>query len=60
MELFVLLLVVAAVDLALWLGWGTDSRERDNNWHPSTERRTDRLGPAESDLGGRHDHVLAR
>ena len=33
MELLVLLLVLLAVNGALWLGWGADTRERDNNWH---------------------------
>jgi hypothetical protein len=36
MELFVLLLVLLAVNGALWLGLGVDTRERDNNWHPAS------------------------
>ena len=39
MELLVLLLVLLAVNGALWLGWGTDSRESDNNWHPTSPPR---------------------
>jgi hypothetical protein len=35
MELLVLLLVLLAVNGALWLGWGADTRERDNNWNPA-------------------------
>jgi hypothetical protein len=38
MELLVLLLVLVAVNVALWLGLGVDSREEDNNWHPATPR----------------------
>ena len=38
MELLVLLLVLLAVNAALWLGFGADTRERDNNWHPATPR----------------------
>ena len=59
MELLVLLVAIALVSLALWLGWGADSRERDNNWHPSTERRKDRSNSADVLLGTRGEHVLA-
>jgi hypothetical protein len=38
MELLVLLLVLLAVNAALWLGWGVDTREPDNNWHPASPR----------------------
>jgi len=38
MELLALLFVLVAVNVALWLGLGTDSRESDNNWHPATPR----------------------
>ena len=38
MELLALLLVLLAVNLALWLGFGADTRESDNNWHPATPR----------------------
>jgi hypothetical protein len=65
MELLVLLLVLTAVNVALWLGWGTDSRERDNNWHPaaparraSAERVHDRLDPAQPHLAGGHPDVV--
>lgn len=36
MELLALLIVLIAINVALWLGLGTDSREPDNNWHPAT------------------------
>ena len=36
MELLVLLVILLAVNVALWLGLGVDSREADNNWHPAT------------------------
>ena len=38
MELLALLLVLLADNAALWLGFGADSRECDNNWHPATPR----------------------
>jgi hypothetical protein len=59
MELLVLLVAIALVSLALWLGWGADSRERDNNWHPATERRKDRSNSADVLLGAPGEHVLA-
>jgi len=59
MELLVLFVAIALVNLALWLGWGTDSREPDNNWHPSTERRKDRGDSADVLLARRDEHVLA-
>lgn len=66
MELLVLLLALVAVNVALWLGWGADSRERDNNWHPasrvgrpSAERVPDRLGPAQPHLAGGDPDVVA-
>ena len=59
MELLVLLVAIALVNLGLWLGWGTDTREPDNNWHPSTERRKDRSNSADVLLGTRGEHVLA-
>ena len=34
MELLALLLALLAVNVALWLGLGVDTREGDNNWHP--------------------------
>lgn len=34
MELLALLLVLLLVNVALWVGWGADTRDRDNNWHP--------------------------
>jgi hypothetical protein len=59
MELLVLLLALTLVNVALWRGWGTDSRERDNNWHPSTQDSADRLCPAGTNVGTRDAHVLA-
>ena len=38
MELLALLIVLLVVNVGLWLGFGTDSREADNNWHPATPR----------------------
>ena len=49
MALLVLLLTLLAVNAALLLGWGVDTREPHNNWDPSAERRQYRLrqaGPA--------------
>ena len=39
MALLVLLLTLLAVNAALLLGWGVDTREPHNNWDPSAERR---------------------
>jgi hypothetical protein len=35
MELLALLLVLLLVNAALWFGFGVDTRECDNNWHPA-------------------------
>ena len=35
MELLALLLILIVVNVALWLGFGVDTREGDNNWHPA-------------------------
>jgi hypothetical protein len=40
MELLVILLVLAAVNVALLLGWGADSREPGYSWDPTAERVT--------------------
>ena len=34
MELLVVLLLLVAIDVALWRGWGTDTRDNEN-WDPS-------------------------
>ena len=61
MELLVLLLVLLAVNAALWLGWGVDTRD-NQNWDPagprSAQRRPHRLDPAQPDLTRRDSHVV--
>ena len=39
MELLVILTILLAVNGALLLGWGADSREPGYSWDPSRERR---------------------
>jgi hypothetical protein len=39
MELLVLLLILLAVNAALLLGWGVDSREPGYSWDPAGDRR---------------------
>ena len=34
MELLVVLLLLVAINVALWRGWGTDTRDNEN-WDPS-------------------------
>lgn len=40
MELLVLLLALLAVNAALLLGWGADSREPGWSWDPAGHRRS--------------------
>ncbi|HYT11057.1 MAG TPA: hypothetical protein VEL73_10405 [Mycobacteriales bacterium] len=63
MELLVLLLVLVAVNAALWLGWGVDSRDNEN-WDPAGRswtrgRSTDRPEPSRPDDSTREANVLA-
>jgi hypothetical protein len=64
MELFILLLALVVVDIALWRGWGADSREPDTSWAPGAHSRRsaegvpDRLDPAQSHLADGHPHVV--
>jgi len=63
--MLVVLLLLVAVDVALWRGWGTDSRDNEN-WDPGRharqrprlERRPDPLDPAQPDLPAGHPDVV--
>ena len=64
MELLVLLLALIAINVALWLGWGADSRNNES-WDPSglrlrAQRRSGHLRQARVHLGGRDSHVVPR
>lgn len=63
--MLVVLLLLVAVNVALWRGWGVDSRDNEN-WDPSRrapqrsplERRPDRLDPAQPRLPAGHPDVV--
>jgi hypothetical protein len=65
MEMLVVLLLLVALNVAVWRGWGVDSRD-NQNWDPGRDarqrsplrHRPDRLDPAQPHLAARHPDVV--
>jgi hypothetical protein len=65
MEMLVVFLLLVALNVAVWRGWGVDSRDNEN-WDPSGRarrrsphrRRPDRPDPAQPRLATGHPDVV--
>lgn len=63
--MIVVLLLLVALNVAVWRGWGVDSRDNEN-WDPARrarrrsplQRRSDSLRPAQAHLPASHPDVV--